>query len=126
GVGRCRRSGGRLAARAHFVIWLMAFAADGDELPKELVANVVIGQMMNLNRPHLSAAFTDAAGAMHDEPLPLFPLVGLQICGVPLPPFFSPAARLTHARRLAVAGPNHPRALVLAGAHRSRSGQNGT
>src|SRR5262245_64435343 len=111
---------------AHLVISLMAFAADGDELPKELVANVVIGQMMNLNRPQLSAAFTDAAGAMHDESSPLFPLVGLQICGVPLPPFFSPPARLTHARRLAVAGPDHPRPLVLACAHRSRTCPTGT
>jgi hypothetical protein len=67
-----------------YVITFVAVAADRDQLPQELIADVIVGEMMDFRCRSLAAALADTEGAaQHQLPAPA-PRLGLQILFVSL------------------------------------------
>src|SRR5437588_8567130 len=66
---------------------VMTRSAHCHQLKEQLVANVIVAQMVNVDRATLPAAFTTVAGALQDCLTPPGPLRRIEMFFVVSPPF---------------------------------------
>src|SRR4051794_38529935 len=64
----------------------MAVVADRPQLPQELVADIGVGEVVNLGRRPGPAAFADATGSLHHGSASRLPRRGVEVLVILAPP----------------------------------------